>query len=64
MCIHTNKKVFTFSVTATMFSSTECKYIRDVLSGITIRHLCCYPLLDIDTLHHCRVMFSPLNFSS
>ena len=27
MCVHTNGKVFTFSVTATMFSSTECKYI-------------------------------------
>ena len=48
MCIHTNRKVFKFSVTATMFSSTERKYITDVLSGITIQHLCCYPLLDIE----------------
>ena len=48
MCIHTNRKVFKFSVTATMFSSTERKYIRDVLCGITIQHLCCYPLLDIE----------------
>ena len=48
MCIHTNRKVFKFSVTVTMFSSTERKYITDVLSGITIQHLCCYPLLDIE----------------
>ena len=48
MCIHTNRKVFKFSVTATMFSSTERKYITDVLSGITVQHLCCYPLLDIE----------------
>ena len=48
MCIHTNRKVFKFSVTATMFSSTERKYITDVLSGITIQYLCCYPLLDIE----------------
>ena len=27
MCVHTNRKVFTFSVTATTFSSAECKYI-------------------------------------
>ena len=27
MCVHINRKVFTFSVTAITFSSAECKYI-------------------------------------